>query len=333
MPIFSTVSGVADSIYGKSQEPIKLMMQKELESFEENSAIPKIFKNVKTTNFAEKFTTMLAMDDFTPVGEGGAYPESEKGEGYSAIIEPDTWKNKFFLTQEMMEDKKSFEVSSKTLGFIQSYNRTKEKFGATLIENGANTSIKYKGKTYSTACADGKALFSAEHTMKGAKGTQSNKFADAFSKEALSAMETAMQNITDDKGNILNIAPDTIIIPNEGALKLDVFATIGADKDPNTSNNGFNYQFGRWNVIVWPYLQAIAGAANDATPWILMDSKFNETQGGAIWLDRLDLTVKSYIDNGNDNNVWTGRARFGAGFNNWRAFAIGGMSNASSLLG
>ena len=172
MAIFSTVSGVADSVFGKSQEPIKLMMQKELEAFEENSAIPKIFKNVKTSNFAEKFTTMLAMDDFSPVGEGGAYPESEKGEGYSAIIEPDTWKNKFFLTQEMMEDKKSFEVSSKTLGFIQAYNRTREKFGATLLENGANTTVKYKGRTYSTAGADGKAFFAADHTMKGSKGTQ-----------------------------------------------------------------------------------------------------------------------------------------------------------------
>ena len=26
----------------------------------------------------------------------------------------------------------------------------------------------------------------------------------------------------------------------------DVIAAEGADKDPETSNNGFNYQFGRW---------------------------------------------------------------------------------------
>ena len=71
---------------------------------------------------------------------------------------------------------------------------------------------------------------------------------------SLSAAETAMQNFKDDNGFVLNIAPDTIIIPNDYTLKRDVFAAIGADKDPATANNGFNYQYGRWNVIVWPYL-------------------------------------------------------------------------------
>lgn len=329
--IFSTASGVADSVFGKSQEPIKMILQECAEAHEQEASRKKIFKDVKSSNFAEKFTSMLALDDFAPVGEGGAYPDSEKGEGFSTIIEPDTWKNRFFVTQEMLEDKKHFDIRSNALGFIQSYDRTCEKFAATLIENGAETSVKYKGKTYSTKGADGKALFAADHPLHGIKGSQSNKFTDAFSKEALARMETAMQNFTDDKGNILNIAPDTIIIPNDGDLKLEVFATIGADKDPATSNNGFNYTYGRWNVIVWPFLQKIAGASADATPWILLDSNANETLGGAIWLDRLELSIKSYIDNGNDNNVWAGRARFGAGFNNWRPFAIGGMAQGSSL--
>jgi hypothetical protein len=43
----------------------------------------------------------------------------------------------------------------------------------------------------------------------------------------------------------LGLVPDTIIIPNDAMLKKEVFAAIGADKDPNTANNGFNFQFGR----------------------------------------------------------------------------------------
>ena len=39
----------------------------------------------------------------------------------------------------------------------------------------------------------------------------------------------------------------------------------------------------------------------------------------------MKLTVRSYIDDNTDANVWSGRARFGAGFNNWRCIAMGGQ--------
>ena len=148
--------------------------------------------------------------------------------------------------------------------------------------------------------------------------------------DSLSAMETAMQDFRGDNGEVLDVTPDTIVIPNEYTLKRDVFATIGADKDPKTNNNGFNYQFGRWNVIVWPYLNQFLGT--DKKPWILMDSKYNTENGGAVWLDRTNLEVKSRIDDGNDANVWSGYARFIAGFNDWRFAAVGGVTGGSTLV-
>ena len=330
--IFSTGSGVTDSFFGKSQEPIKMLIEKEVEAFENMSAVPKLFKEVKSKNFAEKFTSRTALEDFMPVGEGGAYPNASLEEGYSRVIYPETWKNRFVVTQEMIEDKKSVDLSTSAIGFTQSYGRTKEKFAASLFANGTETSLKLGGKNYNIAGADGKALFAADHPRKDKGAAQSNKFTDAFSLDTLSAMETAMQNFKDDTGNILNISPDTIIIPNDYKLKKAVFEVIGADKDPATANNGFNYQFGRWNVIVWSYLTDIKGADASKTPFILGDSKFNRSRGGAIWIDRIPLSVKSFLDDNNDNNVWNGRARFGAGFNNWRAFAIGGMAAGSTLI-
>ena len=330
--IFSTSSGVTDSFFGKSQEPIKMLIEKEVEAFEQMSAIPHLFKEVKSNNFAEKFTSRTSLDDFLPVGEGGAYPTGSAEEGFSRVIYPETWKNRFVVTQEMIEDKKSIDLSTSAIGFTESFGRTKEKFAASLFANGTNTVLKLGSKSYNIACADGKALFAADHPAKGKGSAQCNKFTDAFSADALAACETAMQNFTDDNGNVLNIAPDTIIIPNDYKLKKDVFAVIGADKDPETANNGFNYQFGRWNVIVWPYLTKISGASSSAVPWILGDSRYNRSRGGAIWTNRVPLTVKSVLDDNNDNNIWNGRARFGAGFNNWRAFAIGGMSTGTTLV-
>ena len=191
------------------------------------------------------------------------------------------------------------------------------------------TSTKFYGKTFSTLGADGKCLFAKEHPSALGKKKQSNLFADGFSNDALAAAESAMQDFRGDNEEVLDVAPTTILIPNEYTLKRDVFAAIGADKDPDTSNNGFNFNFGRWNVIVWPYLNQFITAGTK--PWVLLDSKYNEEYGGAVWLDRVALEVRSELA-GNDANVWKGYARFIAGFNDWRAFCVGGVTGGTQLI-
>ncbi len=328
--VFSKASGLNDSFFGKSQEPIQMLLERAVEAFEQMSAIPKLFKKVQSHNFAEKITSRTSMGNFSPVGEGGVYPKASIQEGYSKTVEPDTWKSQFSITKEMVEDNKMLEISQQALGFTDSYNRTRELFAGAMLAGGVNTKMTFASKTYDTSCADGRPLFSKEHpSITSGTSAQSNRFADAFSLDALSAAETAMQNFKDDNGFVLNIAPDTIIIPNDYTLKRDVFAAIGADKDPATANNGFNYQYGRWNVIVWPYLTRVTDAEK---PWFLLDSRYNNSRAGLVWIDRIPLSVHSWVDENNDNNVWNGRARFSAGFNNWRAICIGGVTGGTQLI-
>ena len=280
----------------------------------------------------EKFTTMTAMEGFQPVGENGDYPVDGMQEGFSKFLEHMTWKNSFSLSREIVEDGKLMDLKKQPAGFITSYYRTREKFGAALLGaaiTGA-TSTKFYGKTFSTLGADGKCLFAKEHPSALGKKKQSNLFTDGFSSDALAAAESAMQDFRGDNEEVLDVAPTTILIPNEYTLKRDVFAAIGADKDPNTANNGFNFNFGRWNVIVWPYLNQFITAGTK--PWVLLDSKYNEEYGGAVWLDRVALEVRSELA-GNDANVWKGYARFIAGFNDWRAFCVGGVTGGTQLVG
>lgn len=330
--IFSEGSGVNDSIFGKCQTPIKIFMEKRAEAFEDSSAIERIFSMQKSKNFAEKATGMTSMHGFTPVGEGGAYPKDEMQEGYSQTFEHETWKDSFAITSEMAEDSVLLNLKKRPAAFLNGFYRTRELFGAALV--GAAISGKAAasigGKNFKTTSNDGLTLFNTGHTsITGECDVQSNKFTNAFSADALGRVESAMQNMKDDNGNILSIAPDTIVIPNDAALKKAVFEAIGADKDPNTSNNGFNYIFGRWNVVVWPYLNQFVGTG--VQPWILMASQYNEDYGGALWFDRRELTMKSIIDENTDDNVWKGNARWSAGFNDWRAFAVGGAADGTTL--
>lgn len=330
--IFSEGSGVNDSIFGKCQTPIKIFMEKRTEAFENDSVIEKLFSMQKSKSFAEKATGMTSMHGFSPVGEGGAYPKDEMQEGYSQTFEHETWKDSFSITSEMAEDSVLLNLKKRPAAFLNGYHRTRELFGAALFGaalSGSNAATM-RGKKFKTTANDGLTLFNTAHTsITGGCDDQSNKFTNAFSADVLGKIECEMQNLKDDNGNILAVTPDTIIIPNLASLKKSVFEAIGADKDPATANNGFNYTFGRWKVVVWAYLNQYI--ASGTAPFILMSSQYNEDYGGALWFDRRELTMKSIIDENTDDNVWKGNARWCAGFNDWRAFAVGGASAGTTL--
>lgn len=329
---FSEGSGLQNSIYGNSQAPIRMFIEKKGEAYEQASMIPELFNMGKSTHWGEKFTTMTAMDGFQPVGENGAYPVDGMQEGYDKFLEHMTWKDSFSLSREIVEDAKLMDLKKRPAGFISAYYRTRERFGAALFGGAisGSTSVSFGGKKFDAKGADGVGLFAKNHPSKLGKATQSNLFADAFSADALAAIECKMQDFRGDNGEVLDVAPTTILIPNEYSLKKAVFAAIGADKDPATANNGFNFIFGRWNVIVWQYLNQYISA--NTKPWVVLDKKYNDDNGGAVWLDRTGLEVKSRVDDGTDANVWSGYSRFIAGFNDWRFAAVGGVTGGDTLI-
>lgn len=329
--IFSESSGLNDSIYGKCQAPIRMFLEKRGEEFEQNSVLKNLFFMGKSGNYADMMTTMTAMSGFEPVGENGAYPLDGMQEGYQKLLKYQTWKDSFSVSKEMMEDGKLMDMRKQPAAFMTSYNRTRELFGAALYGAAmmGNGSVTFKGVKFDLTGADGSNLFAKEHTPKVSGDKQCNCFKDAFSVEALGKLETAMHLFRGDNDEILDVAPDTILIPENADLKKAVFAAIGADKDPVSANNAFNYQYGRWNVIVWPYLNQFV--TKGTSPWVLLDSKYNETYGGAVWNDRVQLEVRSTIDENTDANVWRGRSRFNACFNDWRFAAIGGIAAGNSL--
>lgn len=329
--IFSEGSGLNDSVYGKCQAPIRMFLEKRGEEMEKNSVLKQLFKMGTSENYGDMYTTMTAMDGFDPVGENGAYPGDTMQEGYQKLIVYETWKDSFSVSAEMMEDGKLMDMTKQPAAFMTAYQRTREKFGAAAFGAaiGGNSTFTYRGKTFDAKAADGVSLFNTAHPPKVSGANQSNCFSNEFSAANLGKVESAMHIMRGDNDEILDVAPDTIVIPEIATLKNEVFAAIGADKDPATSNNAFNYQYGRWNVIVWPYLNQFI--SSNVSPWILLDSKYNDVYGGAIWTDRIKLAVRSTIDENTDANVWRGRSRFNLGFNDWRFAAVGGITGGTAL--
>lgn len=324
---FTQASGVADSIFGKSQEPIRAIITKQVEAFEKVSLIDKLFYMDKSDNFAEKYTIETSLGDFEDVGENGAYPKTGFVEGFSAVITPVTWKSSFEVSKEMIEDAKIGKIKSKTKQFTASFGRTREKFAADLLVAGIGKTFKTKKKTYPIHCADGTPMFNANHPSKTKKNFfQSNLFNQAFSQDVMDAVQEKMQKFCDDDGNLLNVMPNTILIPNHGPTKRAVFAAVGSELDPESNNNAWNFQCGLWNVLVWNYLP---NKINGEPYFFMADSDFLQDYMCMPWVDRVQLEVKSTIDENTDANVFSGRARFFAGFNNWRGIALCGAGLAA----
>ena len=162
---FTEGSGLQDSIYGKSQGPIKLFLEKRGETFEQASMVKELFCVSPSKNFGEKFTSMTAMDGFKPVGENGAYPVDGMREGYSKFIEHMTWKDSFSLSREIVEDGKLMDLKKKPAGFVAGYYRTREKFGAALLGTAimGKEQVRFSGKEFSCTGADGKCQIGRAH--------------------------------------------------------------------------------------------------------------------------------------------------------------------------
>ncbi|MEG2570931.1 MAG: hypothetical protein RSA70_05795, partial [Clostridia bacterium] len=207
--IYSEGSGLNNSIFGKSQFPIRSVISQNTEAFEALSLISKIFVMDGSENFAEKYTSETSLGNFEDTGENGAYPKTSMQEGYSKTIIPMTWKSSFEVTQEMVEDAKNGKLKSKANIFATSYNRTREQFAASILAGGIGDTIKFGSKDYDTTCADGKSLFNTTHTSitKGC-ADQSNKFMKTSIMTAtetiIDTLQERMQDTKNDDGHLLN---------------------------------------------------------------------------------------------------------------------------------
>lgn len=327
--ILTEGNGTLDEIYGNFQAPIVEHIENLVEGWQEKSIAPLIFREKKIETFAGGYTSTTAMDDFLPVGENGAHPSNGFQSGYSKVIPDMTWKSQFGVSQEMVEDQQLGEALDKATRFTNAYYRTKERFCANLLGSAAagKSNIALNGKEFDITAADGLTMFHKEHKGKVSGHKLCNKFADAFSGAAWGEMITAYQNIEGENGEVLGLSPDTLVIPNDNAMKNEAYAWINSHNTPGNGNNDANPLYGNQRVIVWPYLNQFIGSIK---PWFVMDSKFNEEAAGAIFQNRLDLVIRSVLGE-NDENLWKGRARFSGGFVDWRSIFGGGLTGGASL--
>lgn len=333
-------------------EPIKMLLENEKEHFEKQSLLSEIYIIRKTDRYQEEFRSSTAMDGFSPTEDLEVAGINDFDEGYGKIFNNQIWTNSFVISKQTLEDKQDMTVNAKTVGFIKSYGRTRERFGFGMLSGALIGSLNFDGKkvfdckggdTVDGTIAGAKQVYFHETHKSPVVGVadQSNKFycsidltaAKAHEKllSVIGQVETLMGNYTDYKGNPVVVNPTKLLIPNHYKLK-DVLTTALKTQYTSTmGDNGVNIQFGNWNILTSVYLNGLPGFTEADQAIVMIAPETNREFLGALWLDRIPLTVRGYIDEDTEANIWAGRARFGVGFNDFRAMAyISTGANASA---
>lgn len=347
--IFNIEESIKNSAFNVLQEPIKMILENQTEAFEKNSIISKFFVMKTSDRYMEEYRSITSMDGFKPTEDMEVAPISDFEESYYQQWTFQIWTNSFVISKQTMEDGKLMDVDMRANAFIKQYGSTREQYAVSMIGAAlGNTYPELKitakaGKGMDTVTGDiegqRQQYFHGEHkTVKLRDGraqiTQSNKFTATLNftdgvtpdleekvLDVLGQVESIMATYKDDKGNITPVEVDTIFVGQNYRL-IDILtrglkSRYGAAMD----GNGINTQYGKYKIVVSPYLSGIDGFKDADNGIILASSSRNREGLGAVWFDRKPLEVRSYKDDKTEANVWAGRARWGAGFGDFRAMS------------
>ena len=139
--------------------------------------------------------------------------------------------------------------------------------------------------------------------------TQSNAGSTALSYDAVIATRKLMRAFEDDRGELVPINPDTLLVPPE--LENTAWEILESMGKPGTANNDGNYVRSTGiNLVVWDYL-------TDANNWFLVDSTLAMMY--LNWFNRVPLEFAA--DPTSDYNLvakYRGYMRYSYGWSDWR---------------
>lgn len=177
--------------------------------------------------------------------------------------------------------------------------RTREKHGASLFNNAFTTAVFAGGDTF--------ALCASAHTHTGTNTTQSNTGTTALSATAVEATRLLMRAYLDETDNLINVMPDTILVPPN--LEESAWQIVKSDKQLDSANNNPNFSMGKYKVIVWDYL-------TDTNNWYMLDSKY--TKLFLKWFNRIPQEFNKDKDFDTYISKWSTYTRYSYGFSDWK---------------
>lgn len=258
-----------------------------------------VYQGQKDTDHFENFGA-IAPDAWRNYNNTGRAASVGFDRGYKTNITPGEFIVELPIKRKFIEDNLYPQIMNPTMQLGDSYALLTEVDAASVLNNAFSSS--YLG-------GDAVALCSASHpnAPDNTGVTQSNTGTAALNYANVEATRLLMQAFKDDKGNLVAVVPDTLIVPP--ALEFTAQQLFGSPDDPTTANRAKNPRYGAYNIIRWDYL-------TDSNNWFLVDSfrmKMN-----LLWNDRVPLDIHLKAGDTSIEAIWIARSRYGYGWTDWR---------------
>jgi hypothetical protein len=222
----------------------------------------KVF-HVNTSDKAdEKDTSMSGFGLAQVTAENGSVVYEDPVQGYDTTYSHLKYTKGFKITLEMYEDDLYNIMNKRPAALARCMRRTSEYYAAQMFNNAFSTS---------QLGADGKPLFSTTHPSSAGLSSQSNASSTSITltEDNLETGRLAMRTQLDPKGQIIDVAADTLVVSAQGSLEKTAHLIIDSTMRQGTADNDMNFYKNKFNIISWIYLTS-------TTAWYLLDSSTHE---------------------------------------------------------
>ena len=261
-----------------------------------------------STRFEEQYQGM-GSQGVVPVFDG-TVPYTDFDAGYRTDIRNFEFAQGIQVERRLVDDDQYNQINRRASNMADAFQTTRETDAANVFIN-AFTDSGTNRMGASTNGADGVALLSAAHPHSPANSgtTQSNEGTLALTIDNLDTTRQAMRNFTDDKGNLLGVTPNLLLVPPELERQATQIVAERAIYEPGSAQYDVNMFAGRFRPVVWNRL-------TDSNAWFLIDSTLMKQH--LIWQNRIAPEFAQAEDFDGLTAKFRGYMRYGIGWTDWR---------------
>lgn len=282
-------------IYGDEEQQLPVVMND-------------VFNILSSSKDIEKDSSASGLSKLVETAEGDAISYEDPNQGYDVTYSHRKYTLGSKITLEMFQDDQFNVMNRRPRDLAKAKVRTKEQAAADIFNHGFTAG----GGGLSTFTAgDAKALFATDHPRTDGGADISNLTTADLAEDVLETILVSMRATVDNKGQLILIQPDTLLIPP--ALEKEASILLKSSGRTGTANNDVNPYQGRLNTIVWDYLGSAAGGSD--TAFFVLDKSFHKLN----WFNRSDegLDGPEY-DFDTKTAKWSVVCRWSVGFSDFR---------------
>lgn len=267
------------------------------------SVIPQLFNISTSTKSGESDLDIGGLGDWEEFK--GVINYEDNAEGYKWEYAHKKFVKGFSIDEDLVNDNQYNVINARPATLAMGAMRKREVDAANIFNNAFDTGAANLGADAQSLC-DGAHPYSPINTA----STQSNTGTTALSRDSIIATRKLMKAYVDDKGKLISVVPDTLLVPPELEETAWLEATNAMETNSADRNQSFVNSLG-FNVIVWDRL-------TDANNWFMIDSGMAKA-GMLRWFDSYPLSFS--VDPNSDYNMiarYRGKMRYSLGWSGWK---------------